>query len=47
MDPVSLQASGLNAVRPTIALSNDLGAVLREGRVLAGEVLQSSAADRC
>jgi hypothetical protein len=41
MDPVSLQASGLNALRPTIALSNDVGAVLREGRVLAGEVLQS------
>lgn len=41
MDPVSLQASGLNAVRPTIALSNDVSAVLREGRVLAGEVLQS------
>lgn len=41
MDPVSLQASGLNALRPSIALSNDLSAVLREGRVLAGEVLQS------
>lgn len=41
MDPVSLQACGLNALRPSIALTNDLSAVLREGRVLAGEVLQS------
>ena len=41
MDPVSLQASNLLAARPMIALQGDLGAVLREGRVMAGEVLQS------
>ncbi|HVS19689.1 MAG TPA: hypothetical protein VMT18_13880, partial [Planctomycetota bacterium] len=41
MDPVSLQASGHAALRPTIALTGDVSAVLREGRVLSGEVLQS------
>lgn len=41
MDPVSLQASGHAALRPSIALTGDVGAVLREGRVLSGEVLQS------
>jgi hypothetical protein len=41
MDPLTLQASNLGVVRPAIALHSDLSAVLREGRVLAGEVLQS------
>ena len=41
MDPLSLQAPNLGLVRPAIALQSDLSAVLREGRVLAGEVLQT------
>ncbi len=41
MDPVSLQAPSAGVVRPAIALQADLSAVLREGRVLAGEVLQT------
>ena len=41
MDPVSLQASGHAALRPTIALTSDVSAVLREGRVMSGEVLQT------
>jgi Flagellar hook-length control protein FliK len=41
MDPLGLQAPHLGWVRPAIALQSDLSAVLREGRVLAGEVLQT------
>lgn len=41
MDPVSIQSANLSALRPAIALQGDVGAVLQEGRVLAGEVLQS------
>jgi len=41
MDPLALQASNLGVVRPAIALQADVAAVLRQGRVLAGEVLQS------
>lgn len=41
MDPLSLQSPSLGLVRPASALHSDLSAVLREGRVLAGEVLQT------
>jgi len=41
MDPLGLQAPHLGWVRAPTALQSDLSAVLREGRVLAGEVLQT------
>jgi hypothetical protein len=41
MDPLGLEAPRAGVIRPATALQSDLSAVLREGRVLAGEVLQS------
>src|SRR5262245_49166835 len=41
MESVGISSAAGVAVRPAIALSSDLAAVLREGRVLAGEVLQT------
>ena len=42
MDPLAIQAGQeARAVRPVLALDASLTAVLREGRVVAGEVLQS------
>jgi hypothetical protein len=42
MEPLSIQAgSESRAVRPVLALDSSLTAVLREGRVVAGEVIQS------
>jgi len=42
MEPLSIQAtSESRSVRPVLALDSSLTAVLREGRVVAGEVLQS------
>ena len=41
MDPLASQAGIVGAVKPVLALSGDLGSVLREGRVVAGEVLQT------
>ncbi len=40
MEPIANQAGVSQTVRPVLALSGDLSAVLREGRVIAGEVLQ-------
>lgn len=40
MEPVSAHSPTPGALRPALILSADLGAVLQEGRVLAGEVLQ-------
>ncbi len=41
MEPFALQSSAPGLIRPTINLQSDLGAVLREGRVMSGEVLQT------
>ena len=41
MDPLAIQVSVTTGVKPVLALSADLGAVLREGRVVAGEVMQT------
>ena len=40
MEPLSIQAAGLAAPRSALALGSDLAAVLREGRVVAGQVLE-------
>lgn len=40
MEPIANQAGVSQTVRPVLALSGDLSAVLREGRMVAGEVLQ-------
>jgi hypothetical protein len=41
LDPFLVQSSEPAALRPALALEADLSSVLREGRVLAGEVLQT------
>jgi hypothetical protein len=41
LDPFLVQSSHPSVLRPATALQADLAAVLREGRVLAGEVLQA------
>jgi hypothetical protein len=41
VEPFALQASAPGLIRPTIDLQSDLSAVLREGRVMSGEVLQT------
>jgi hypothetical protein len=41
VEPFAVQSSAPGLIRPTIALQSDLSAVLREGRVLGGEVLQT------
>lgn len=40
MEPLSIQAANLAGTRPALALGGDLAAVLREGRLVAGEVLE-------
>jgi len=40
MEPVSAHSPTPGALRPALALSQDLGAVLQEGRILSGQVLQ-------
>jgi hypothetical protein len=40
MDPISLSSDAAARVRPAPGLAPDLAAVLQQGRVLAGEVLQ-------
>ncbi len=40
MEPLSIQAANLAGTRPALALGADLSAVLREGRLIAGEVLE-------
>lgn len=40
MEPLATQAAGLAGTRPVLALAGDLSAVLQEGRLVAGEVLQ-------
>ncbi|MFT7484585.1 MAG: hypothetical protein ACI9F9_000425, partial [Candidatus Paceibacteria bacterium] len=41
MEPLAIQIGAANGVRPVLALNADLSAVMREGRVVAGEVLQT------
>ena len=41
MDPLAFQAGSANSVRPVLALDASLTSVLREGRMVAGQVLQS------
>ncbi len=41
MDPLASQAGIIGSVKPVLALSADLSSVLREGRMVAGEVLQT------
>jgi hypothetical protein len=41
VEPFAVQSSAPGLIRPAIELQGDLSAVLREGRVLPGEVLQT------
>ncbi len=41
MEPLSIQSGASQTVRPVLALDANLTSVLREGRTVAGEVLQS------
>jgi hypothetical protein len=41
MDPIASQAGLAKGVRPILAMNGDLGALMREGRVVAGEVMQA------
>lgn len=41
MDPLASQAASTGSLRPALALDSSLAAVLSEGRVVAGEVLQT------
>ena len=40
MDPLAIQLGSLQSVRPVLALDGSLTSILREGRMVAGEVLQ-------
>jgi hypothetical protein len=41
MDPLAIQIGALQSVRPVLALDASLTSILREGRLVAGEILQS------
>lgn len=43
MDPLAIQAGTLQTVRPVLGLDASLTSILREGRMVAGEVLQTFA----